>query len=174
MLSLLFAKNTKFIIIISSIIIALCLFGVGYYFYNSNKYVVLFPFAIILNVIIMLIEKGIQINKTTSEFRIYKSLFGLKYGKWIPLPNLSYISVFKAQRVQKTNRGRAMDFHYFTVYEINLFDHNNHCTNLFETDIDFFKETKSTAVQISHYLNIPLLDATTVPYKWNESYKREN
>ncbi|TDS58157.1 hypothetical protein C8P70_11369 [Myroides indicus] len=166
MLNLLFEKNTKIIIIISSIIITLCLLAMRYYFLNSNKYIVLLPFGIILNVIIMLIEKGIQINKTTNEFRIYKSLFGLKYGKWKPLPNISYISVFKAQRVQKTNRGKAMNYRYFNVYEINLFDHNNHCTTLFETDIDLFKETKSAAVQINQYLNIPLLDATTVPYKW--------
>ncbi|HUH26322.1 MAG TPA: hypothetical protein VLY87_06820, partial [Flavobacterium sp.] len=119
------------------------------------------PLFIMIILIGFLIEQGIEINKELSYYRVYKLFFGFKYGKWKPLPNISYISLYKAKRIQKTNMGRAMDYKYSNVYEVNLFDSNSHSTTLFETDIEFLKETKDCARQISEYLNIPLLDVTS-------------
>lgn len=166
MLNVVFEKNSKTVVLISSLLNTASFISIYFFFYYSMPIFSLFSLVVIINSILLLVERGILIDEKSNQSMIYKSLFGIKFGKWKKLLNAAYISLFKGLRVQKTSRGRDIDYRYSNVYEVNLFDNNNRSITLFEADIEFLKETKDCAFQISNYLNIPLLDATANDYKW--------
>ena len=41
------------------------------------------------------IQEGVEVNLKQSTYRKTKSLFGIVLGKWQPLPEIDYVSVFK-------------------------------------------------------------------------------
>lgn len=58
---------------------------------------------------------------------------------------------------------------YFYNYQINIFDQNDRYYTLLEIDIDEPAQAKEIVNEISAYLEIPILDATTLENKWVES-----
>lgn len=49
------------------------------------------------NVLHLLVERGIRVDRELSSYKNYKSLLGIKYGKWKRLPHCAYISVLKVR-----------------------------------------------------------------------------
>lgn len=87
------------------------------------------------------------------EKKLFKKEYAIgifKYGKWKPLPQLDYVSLFAI------NQG---------TFQVNLWNNKNKHWELYE-EYDY-KDAFKIAFELSELLNINLLDAT-VPndYKW--------
>ena len=56
---------------------------------------------IIAGILANLMTKGIQVDFTRKIYREYTDVVGLKYGNWIKLPNINYVSVFNQQIIRQ-------------------------------------------------------------------------
>lgn len=112
----------------------------------------------------LLSVSGSEIDLENKRYRTILSCFGINFGKWKPLPNLSYVSVFKTIESRKITAVTASTSFGTEIYEINAFEHNNFCTNFYKTyDIsDAFK----VAEHLRMALDLKILDATSTPSKW--------
>ncbi|WP_218925793.1 hypothetical protein [Flavobacterium sediminis] len=110
------------------------------------------------------VAEGSDINLTSKEFRTFYSLFSVKIGKWKPIPEFEYISVFKTKEGQTIRVVTAETTQKYDIILVNLFyDRNKHIT--------FFKTTdKSKAFDVAEHfklaLGIDILDATEAEKKW--------
>lgn len=70
----------------------------GYMLYHSNW----FGFAtIVVGFALYFLQGGIQIDFEKRLHREYFGLINLKFGKWVPIPELEYVTLFVANYVQR-------------------------------------------------------------------------
>lgn len=127
--------------------------------------------AMLPNLPFILIEKGISICKEENKYRNYKSFLGLKFSskRWNYFVQPNYISLFKIKKTKENPDGVNYNYVYFYNYQINIFDINNSYYTLLEINIDEPIQAKEIVNEISVYLEIPILDATTLENKWVQS-----
>ncbi|UGS23482.1 hypothetical protein [Flavobacterium channae] len=110
------------------------------------------------------VVEGSDINLETKQFRTFHKLFNFKIGKWMPIPNFEYVSVFKTKESQTVRVVTAETTQKYEIIKVNLFyNRNKHIT--------FYKTTnKEDAFAVANNfklaLNIDVLDATESETKW--------
>ncbi|MQP51338.1 MULTISPECIES: hypothetical protein [unclassified Flavobacterium] len=108
--------------------------------------------------------EGSEINLFSKQFRTFHTLFGIKVGKWLPIPNFEYVSVFKTNESQTVRVITAETTQKYEIIHVNLFyNRNKHIT--------FYKTVnKEDAFEVANHfklaLNIDVLDATENEKKW--------
>ena len=107
---------------------------------------------------------GIEIDLENKKYRSIIAFFSLIFGKWKPLPDIEYVSVF---RTSETTTIRAMSAEANIkneVIKVNLFYNTNQKIEAYNTqNIDnAFEKAK----QIATILNVDILDATERESKW--------
>lgn len=108
--------------------------------------------------------EGSEIDLSNKFYRSTKSIFGIKFGKWKPIPQFEYVSVFKTSETQQVNVVSASARFSSEVILLNLFyDRNKHIT-FYKTD------NKDDAFKVAYHfklaLDIDILDATEREKKW--------
>lgn len=171
MLNVIYDKNTKKVLVIFFALFITCSLLIFIGFYSGKHYIAAIPMAMLPNLPFILIEKGITICNEENKYRTYKSFLGLKFSskRWNYLSQPSYISLFKIKKTKENPDGVNYNYIYFYNYQINIFDLNNSYYTLLEIDIDEPEQAKKIVNNISAYLEIPILDATTLENKWVES-----
>lgn len=112
----------------------------------------------------LLIEHGVEINLDNKTYRTFKSFFGLTFGKWQPLPDIEYVSVFKTTEVTTVWARSASANISSSVVKVNLFYNTNQKIEAYVTDdVD---DAFEVAKQIATALSIDVLDATSRDTKW--------
>lgn len=114
--------------------------------------------------VFLLLQQGSEIDLTSKKYREIYSVLGIRFGKWKPLPELEYVSVFKTKenkRVQSLGASANMSNE---IYKLNLFYNRNRKIQAYKTiDID---DAFNVAKQISKVLDIDILDSTERTSKW--------
>lgn len=167
MLNVIYDKNSKQIITFSVVLLALCLILLFFGIFRNETLCLVFAIAILINLPFLLIEKGIEFDKKNNEYRMFRSIFNLKFYQtnWQTLPNIQYVSLFKAKKSQEEPMGVNYNHSYFYIYEITIFNEYNHFV-LFQIEINYLNHAVFCSKQIAKYLQVPLLDATTFEHKW--------
>ncbi|NRD19040.1 hypothetical protein HNV08_03190 [Winogradskyella eckloniae] len=114
--------------------------------------------------IYLLIQDGVELNFEARTYRRTKSFFGLAFGKWQPLPDIDYVSVFKTTETTTVWAASASANISNAVVKVNLFYHTNQKIEVYTTRHE--EEAFSKAKQIASILDIDILDATTKQSKW--------
>ena len=112
----------------------------------------------------LLIQDGVELDYERKRYRRVKSLFGITLGKWQPLPDIEYISVFKTTETTTVWASSASANVSSFVVKVNLFYDTNQKIEIYDSknlDDAFLK-----AKQIASVLNIAVLDATSRETKW--------
>ncbi|MBT8244604.1 MAG: hypothetical protein HKP48_05120 [Winogradskyella sp.] len=138
----------------------LLLLAVGIYSLFSN-----FRGFIIIGLgVFMLLIEGSEFDFTDRKYRKTKSILGFTIGKWQPLPEIEYVSVFKTTETTTLRQTSAEANVKTEVIKLNLFYENNKRIETYRTyDIeDAFKKAKDIAT----LLNVDILDATEKESKW--------
>ncbi len=165
MLNIKFEKITLNKILMFIFLNSICIAAAYLCCISKNIFLMIIPISVMFSLLAFFIEKGIIINKTTNSFMIFKSFLGIKIkGNWQLLPNSKYISIFKTRLVQEDNYKVPPTKNYYEVYQINIFDVDNYCITLLNTEK--LENAKKAVLQISSYLNLPILDTTTPESKW--------
>lgn len=114
--------------------------------------------------IYLLIQDGVELNYENKTYRQVKSLFGITLGKWQPIPDIEYISVFKTTETTTVWAASASANVSSSVVKVNLFYNTNQKIEVYDSkNLD---DAFSKAKQIATVLNVDILDATTRDTKW--------
>ncbi len=109
-------------------------------------------------------KEGSEINLDNKTYRNVKSIFGIKFGKWIPCPKFEYVSVFKTTEKQTVRVITASTSFTNDTILLNLFyNGNKHITFYKTTDKE---EAFRIADKMKFILEIDVLDATNQEKKW--------
>ena len=112
----------------------------------------------------LLIQDGIELDYKNKTYRRIKSLFGITIGKWQPLPEIEYISVFKTTETTTVWAASASANVSSAVVKVNLFYNTNQKIEIYDTkDVE---DAFSKAKEIASILHVDILDATTRETKW--------
>ena len=107
---------------------------------------------------------GIQLDFTKNSFKKYLGLIFFKFGKWKPLPEIQYVTVFVDRSVQEMHVASVSGTQTLNDLKINLVIEKN--TNI---SIGKFKN-KTEAMKAGHLLainlNTKLLDYTMAKPEW--------
>lgn len=110
------------------------------------------------------LREGSQINLTDKTYRTIKSIAGIETGKWQPIPDFEYISVFRTRENQTVNVVSATATTSSEVILLNLFYNRNKHITFYKTD------NKEDAFKVAEHfklaLGIDILDATEKERKW--------
>lgn len=142
-------------------------FGFGFAFLGIVLFVTTLSIMPIIFIAIGLglnITEGSDINLANKEYRTFHSLFGLKIGKWMPIPNFEYVSVFKTKESQTVRVVTAETTHTYDIILVNLFYNRNKHITFFKTNNK--KEAFEVAKHFKLALDIDILDATESEKKW--------
>lgn len=121
------------------------------------------PFFPIIIVFYTLIQEGSEINLHNKMYRTFYSILGIRFGKWKPIPNFEYVSVFSTAETQQVNMVSAPLRVKSKVILLNVFYGNKHITFYKTSDVnDAFK----VAHHFKNALHIDILDATARDKKW--------
>jgi len=112
----------------------------------------------------LLIQNGVEINFGNNTYRNVTSIFGLSLGKWQPLLDIEYVSVFKTTEVTTVWARTASANISKGIIKINLFYNTNQKIEAYITEDE--NNAFEKARLIASKLNIPILDATTKDSKW--------
>lgn len=114
--------------------------------------------------IFLLLVEGSEFNFKNHTYRKMKSILGISFGKWKPIPNIEYISVFRTNETTTLRQLSAEANVTNEIIKLNLFYNTNQKIEAYNTyNIeDAFK----TAKEIASILNIDILDATERESKW--------
>lgn len=116
-----------------------------------------------MGIFILLVE-GSEFDFKNQKYREIKSILGISIGKWKPIPNIEYVSVFRTNETT-TLRSRTAEANVSNeIIKLNLFYNTNQkieAYNTYNID-DAFKKAK----EIASILNIDILDATERESKW--------
>lgn len=114
--------------------------------------------------IYLLIQDGVELDYENKTYRRVKSFLGLTVGKWQPLPEIEYVSVFKTTETTTVWAASASANVSSSVVKINLFYNTNQKIEVYDSkNLD---EAFSTAKQIASALEVDVLDATSRDTKW--------
>lgn len=118
--------------------------------------------AVVIGINLVILE-GSELNLEYKTYRMVKSIFGIKFGKWKPCPRFEYVSVFKTRETKRINVITATTAFNNDIIVLNLFYGNNNIT--------FYKiDNKTDAFKVAEHfklaLDIDILDATESESKW--------
>jgi len=112
-------------------------------------------------------ESGIQLNLQNNTFRFINTIGSMTFGKWQPLPNLKYISVFKVNLVSRIEgRSGASVSDKQIVIQVNLITDKNIRLRLFETNDK--EKAMVFAKELAPQLHLRVWDATQNDGHWVE------
>lgn len=112
----------------------------------------------------LLTQNGMELDYKNNTYRRVKSLFGITVGKWQPLPNIEYVSVFKTTETTTVWAASASANVSSSVVKVNLFYNTNQKIEIY--DSKNADDAFSKAKEIAKILNIDVLDATSRETKW--------
>lgn len=116
-----------------------------------------------MGVYLLLIE-GSEFDFKNNKYREVKSILGISFGKWKPIPDIEYVSVFRTNEAT-TLRSRTAEANVSNeIIKLNLFYNTNQkieAYNTYRID-DAFKK----AHELASLLNVNILDATERESKW--------
>jgi len=126
---------------------------------------VLFGIVPIAYSVLLLQTNGTEINLENKTYRKIYAILGLSFGKWQPLPETEYVSIFATTETIKVWASSANANVKDDIYMINIFHSTNQkievCTAYSR------KEAFDIGSNIAYALNIDLLDATeNRNFKW--------
>ena len=138
----------------------LVLFGV----YLLVRYNLLGLLAIGGGLFISFSRTGIMIAFERKEYREYLGLFRLKMGKWKPLPEIQYVTVFVDKEVQEVHMASMSSTQAPNDYRINLI-----VSKTSRIGIGLFKDKAKammTGASLATRLHCKLLDYTSGKPVW--------
>ncbi|MFN3755532.1 MAG: hypothetical protein ACK4RM_01120 [Flavobacterium sp.] len=144
-------------------ILCIALMIVGcYIFLFENIFVGIMMAVIGLN---LFVTEGSEINLSAKTHRKVKSVIGFKFGKWQPIPEFEYVSVFKTKEgTEVSAMGATIGTFKNEVIFLNMFSKNNRYFTCYKT------EDRTDAFYVAEHLklalNIDILDATGPEKKW--------
>ncbi len=110
------------------------------------------------------VTEGSEIDLASKTYRTINSLFGIKIGKWNPIPDFEYVSVFKTKESQTIRVVTAETTQSYDIIHVNLFYNRNKHITFYKTD------TKKDAFEVANHfklaLGVDILDATEREKKW--------
>ncbi|MDP2724362.1 MAG: hypothetical protein Q8O72_16545 [Bacteroidales bacterium] len=125
------------------------------------------PIGLILfiaGIALALFREGIEIRIKERQFRSYTSIFTIFMGKWKPLPEIEYITIFNERVNQEawmlSIHGNTLDEHIKVVIV-----HGNHQ----QIPVGIFKDKEmavEAATKLATQLGTKLLDYTTKDPVW--------
>ena len=77
------------------------------------------------------VAEGSEIDLASKTYRTIHSLFGIKIGKWNPIPDFEYVSVFKTKESQTIRVVTAETTQSYDIIHVNLFYNRNKLILLF-------------------------------------------
>ncbi len=114
----------------------------------------------VLSAVIFISSKGLEIDFENNRYREGRIAGKVCTGKWQPLPNVKYISVFKANVVSRVSgRSGAGVSSNERVIKVNLIHGKNGRLTVYQTPEK--EDAFEKACLISEKLNLKILDATT-------------
>ncbi|WP_299337654.1 hypothetical protein [uncultured Psychroserpens sp.] len=115
--------------------------------------------------VMMLKTEGSEINLESKTYRKINSFLGVHFGKWQPLQNPEYISVFNTTEDITVRALSAETTNSFPIIVLNIFYERNKKITVYKTK--HVKDAFEVASHIADALMIDLLDATEKgDYKW--------
>lgn len=110
------------------------------------------------------LAEGSEIDLSNKLYRTIKSIFGIKFGRWKPIPKFEYVSVFKTSETQQVNVITASARFKSQVILLNLFYEGNKHITFYKTDNK--EKAFSVAQHFKLALDVDVLDATESEKKW--------
>lgn len=115
--------------------------------------------------VLLLQTNGTEINLENKTYRKIYAIVGLSFGKWQPLPETEYVSIYATTESTKIWASSATMNVKDSVYMINIFYNTNQKIEVFSAYSK--KEAFNIGSHIAFSLNIDLLDATeNKNFKW--------
>jgi len=114
--------------------------------------------------IFFLLVEGSEFDFKKQKYREIKSVLGISIGKWKPIPDIEYVSVFRTTETTTIRESSAEANVSNEIIKLNLFYNTNQKIEAYNTyNIDnAFKKAK----EIASLLNVDILDATERESKW--------
>jgi hypothetical protein len=114
---------------------------------------------------LILQTEGSEIDLEAKTFRKTRSILGYSIGKWQPLPNVEYVSVFSTSEDITIRDLSAETTYSRDIILLNIFHDRNQKFTAYSTSN--IKDAFDVASHIADALAIDLLDATVKnDYKW--------
>lgn len=115
--------------------------------------------------VLLLQTDGTEINLESKTYRKIYSILGLNFGKWQPLPNAEYVSIFATTETTKVWVSSATMNVTDAIYMINIFHNTNQKIEV--CNAYSCKEAFDIGSHVAFTLNADLLDATeNKNFKW--------
>ena len=153
-----YLKNVPIWKTILGIIIAL----LSIYFVLSGALFGIIPIAYSL---LLLQTEGTEINLENKTYRKIYSIIGLNFGRWKPLPEIEYVSVFATTETTKVWVSSATANVKEAVFMINLFHNTNQKIEICNAYSN--KRAFDIGSHIAFILDVDILDATIKgDFKW--------
>lgn len=121
----------------------------------------------------MLKTEGSEIDLESKTFRKTTSILGFSFGKWQPLHDAEYVSVFNTTEDITVRALSAETTNSFPIIDLNIFHDQNKKLTVYKTkDV---RDAFDVASHIADALLIDLLDATIKnDYKWVDKHILRN
>lgn len=125
-----------------------------------------FQESIIISIVIILVATaillyniGIEIDFEDKKYRLFTTFNLVKFGEWLPLPDIKYISVFRTNivRTDTSRAGKTLTTSN-EVFQINFITINNQRILIFEDLND--KKSFQVAENIARNLRLKIWNAT--------------
>ncbi|WP_439151048.1 hypothetical protein [Winogradskyella sp.] len=114
--------------------------------------------------VFLLLVEGSEFNFKNQTYREIKSILGISIGKWKPIPEIEYVSVFRTNETTTLRQLTAEANVSNEIIVLNLFYDRNKKIEAYNTyDID---DAFTKAKEIASILNVDILDATERESKW--------
>ena len=143
-------------------------FGLYNFFFTA------FSLVPILLGLLLLRTNGCEIDLSSRSYRSTHSVLGLKVGRWQPLPETEYISVFATKEKVTARALSAETTHSEDIIALNLFYDRNKKIKVYQTNS--LEDAFEVAFHIADALMIDVLDATRKnDYRWvdTEAYRSD-
>jgi hypothetical protein len=114
--------------------------------------------------VFLLLVEGSEFDFKNQKYREIKSILGISFGKWKPIPDIEYLSVFRTNETTTLRQLSAEANVTNEIIKLNLFYDRNKKIEAYNTyDID---DAFKKANEIASVLKIDILDATERESKW--------
>ncbi|RYD72007.1 MAG: hypothetical protein EOP53_22670 [Sphingobacteriales bacterium] len=137
--------------------------GIGGFSIVLN-YPLISVFLIPLALFVVFCRNGIEVDFNETKYRDYWGPTVLRFGKWISLPEIDYISVFKTKISQTvSSRVSSVNFEDEEI-QVNLITADRKRITVFETKNK--NHALARAWKFADQLKVGILDATTHEREW--------
>ena len=132
-----------------------------YLLINSNWFGAL---AVVIGFVLYFAVTGIQIDLENSLYRQFFGLFNVRYGKWIKMPRIAYITVFFEQYSQRGSVGSIDSTSKFRKANVDLVVEKNQ--KLEAGSFNGKQEAMNVAGILAKAMKVKLLDYTEKEPRW--------